>query len=982
MKNFGGWFLLLFCLTSTILYAQSDGSITGTVKDARGEGKSLPGVSVRAKDAETGIETETQTNADGVYLLTPLRASTYDVTFSLQGFGNFIQEAVIVNVGSRVAVNTELTEGGQEVRSKPVAEEVEILANPIIETTQSSVSEVITEHQVANLPLNGRNFMELTFLTPGNVPGPGYDPTKGRVIEISSAGNLGRGGNILVDGSDNNDDVVGGVLQNFSEDAIDQFQVLTHRFSAELGRSSSSVVNISTKSGTNQFHGSGFFFYRGDALQAKNPLLADSTDEPPFDRQQVGFSAGGPIVKDKAFWFASLEYTNEDSAASAATRDVIARQIVPQLAPTPINDTLMTLRADYQANDANNLFGRYSLQRNNGVEKGFLHFGAPTSDVTNFQTPENKLQSGVFGWTKLFSSTKVNELHVAEVNFFNFIGIEGEPPELIFPSIQVGANFRAPQRTRLNRFQIKDDFTWTAGDHLFKFGGEFQRMDADAIFDLFGSGSVLLAEDFATQDRNGDGVINDNDIPVIFALRSAATQLPGASNFDNVYWAVYLQDDWRLRDNLTVNLGLRYELETQTSGANPLNLAERVIFYPGDTGQLRKRDKNNFGPRLGFAWDLNNDGKRVVRGGYGIYYDRIVLEAMGVERILNGKVLPIEAFGPSLLGDPFGGGAAQIGIGIGILPEEGLRNPRVQQFSIGFETEIRKDLVLGADYIGARGDQFIVGREVNFIRKGVQVNPDIHDSVVEAASIAKTKYDGLLITANKRFGADLQLAASYTLARARNWSNEDQITFTGSAFDIADPSKDEGEAEYQDRHRLVLNGIYQHKSGFSISGIFTYASGIPFNINTNHDFLGDGVNDRFPLLPRNSGGRAIKTGAELNELITLFNTSSDPSIVAMRAQCGCTLPLVDPGLKFTDNFLNLDLRFSKSFSFDRYSVEPLLELFNVFNVTNIRGSFRDSLAGYVTNMESPDFGKPVSTAGGVFGQGGPFAVQVAVKFKF
>jgi hypothetical protein len=964
--------LILFLFLSSLVFAQgASGSLTGVVRDD--EGKPLPGVTVTAKDKETGIEAVTTTSAEGYYFITALRPSTYDVTAKLEGFGTSVQEDIVVNVGSRVTTNIILTAKAEE--------RIEVFANPLVETTQSYVGELISEQQISNLPLNGRNFIELAFLTPGNSPGPSYDPTKGRVIEISSAGNLGRGGNIVVDGSDNNDDVVGGVLQNFSEDAIAEFQVLTNRFSAEFGRSASSAINIITKTGTNEVHGSAFLFYRSDSLQADNPLTAG--EDPPFDRQQFGGTFGGPIAKDKAFFFASVEYTNEDGAATAATRDVATQTFPTALVGAPIDDLLLTLRADYRLNDTNDIFGRYSLQDNNILEKGFLHFGAPISDPTNFQAAENTLHSGVFGWTRLFASNQVNELRVAEINFFNFIGAEGEPPELVFPSIQIGANFRVPQRTRLNRFQVKDDFTWTSGAHLVKFGGEFQRMDADAIFDLFGSGSVALTEDFATADRNGDGVIDDNDIPVSFALRNNAPgEFPFVPDIDNSFWAFYVQDDWRIRENFTLNLGLRWEWETQTNGANDLNLAERVVFYPDDTGE-RDDDMNNFGPRLGFAWDLNNDAKTVVRGGYGIYYDRIIIEVELLERLLNAVALPVQAFGESLLEDPFGGGATNIPVGINILSNDQLKNPRVQQFSIGVEHQLFEDLVVAADYVGARGDEFIVGREVNRPRIGVQVNPDINDSVVEAISIANTSYDGLLVSATKRFGRDFQFTGAYTLARAENWANDDQIFFAGQFFDdIADPSKDEGTAEYVDTHRLVLNGTYQLPADFRISGIFTYASGVPFDIRTNQDFLGDGVADRFPLLPRNAGGREVTTGSELNALINEFNTSNDPAIVALRNQCGCTLPLVDPNLEFTDNFINLDLRFSKVFTFNQYSVEPILEIFNVFDTTNIKGSFLNTLAGYSNNIESASFGQALTTAGGVFGAGGPFAIQLAVKFKF
>ncbi len=299
---------------------------------------------------------------------------------------------------------------------------------------------------------------------------------------------------------------------------------------------------------------------------------------------------------------------------------------------------------------------------------------------------------------------------------------------------------------------------------------------------------------------------------------------------------------------------------------------------------------------------------------------------------------------------------------------------------MGFQRLLFEDFTVSIDYSGALGDHFIVNREVNHPRLGVQVNPNINDSVIETVSIADTSYDGLLVSANKRFGTNLQFQLAYTLARAENWSNDDQSIFLG--FDIADPSKDQGRAEFVEKHRLVFSGIYQLPRNFMISGIFTYGSGVPFDIRTNQDFLGDGSPDRFPLLPRNAGGSEVQTGAELNEWILLFNTSADPEIVAMRQTCGCILPLVNPNLKFTDDFLNLDLRFSKIFTVGEYTLEPIIEFFNVFNITNIKGFFRDDFAGYFKNIESDNFGQPFSTAGGAFGQGGPFAVQLAVRLRF
>jgi len=176
--------------------------------------------------------------------------------------------------------------------------------------------------------------------------------------------------------------------------------------------------------------------------------------------------------------------------------------------------------------------------------------GATISDVSNFGDATNRLHSGVFGWTKLAGSSFVNEFRLADYNFYNFIGSKADPPELNFPTIVVGQNLGLPQGYRFNRLQIKDDVTFTSGKHLIKIGGEMQRLDSDLLFDLFGSGSVILGEDFATEDLNGDGRIDDNDIPVLFTVRNTAENEPFIPNVDNSYWAFYVQDDWRVTDAL------------------------------------------------------------------------------------------------------------------------------------------------------------------------------------------------------------------------------------------------------------------------------------------------------------------------------------------------------------------------------------------------------------------------------------------------
>jgi hypothetical protein len=244
---------------------------------------------------------------------------------------------------------------------------------PLVDTETAAVDDVITEREKDSLPLNGRNFLELALLIPGNSPAPNFDPTKTNTIVISSAGQLGRGGNVTVDGADDNDDVVGGQLQNISQEAVQEFQIATSRFSAHVGRSGSAVINIVTKSGTNEYHGSGSFYFRDKALQGL-PATFDRglAQTPPFDREQYAFAFGGPIRKDRAWFFGSFEYRNQDGAALVGVRDFATRTIKRTFAGAPLNDLLSTERADWRPSNQDSLTFRYSLQREDDVAASTL----------------------------------------------------------------------------------------------------------------------------------------------------------------------------------------------------------------------------------------------------------------------------------------------------------------------------------------------------------------------------------------------------------------------------------------------------------------------------------------------------------------------------------------------------------------------------------------------------------------------------------
>ena len=982
--------LLLVCLLSLNARAQQSATatLTGIIIDP--QGAVVAGAQVAVTQKSTGVRRETTTNAEGLYALTNLPPGEYEVKVQSTGFGAKVSQApVVLQVGQSVTLDVKL-----EIDPKSEIVTVDLIGEiPLIDTLSSKVDSVINEREIAGLPLNGRNFLELALLVPGNSPAPNFDPTKTNVVAISSAGQLGRGGNVTIDGMDNNDDVVGGPLQNVSQEAVAEFQMVTNRFSAEYGRSASSVINIVTKAGTNEHHGAASVFFRDRRFQGL-PATFDrsSAEKPPFDRQQYAFAIGGPVKRDKAWYFGSLEYRNQDGAVLVGARDVARRTITRSFAPAPLNDLLLTLRGDWAPTDNDHLSFRYSLQREDDVAASTLI--RSIGSASQRQAGRNNYHSFLTNWTRVFTPTVVNSFSFSVSNFLNRTVPVTPGPQLTFPSLQDGASFRVPQETKQNRFQLSDSLAWIRGNHTLRFGGEVQKVDAEFNLGVFQQGRVELVEDFADFDHNGDGRVDDNDLLFAVTLRSGvpdrALLIPDA---DSTHFAFYAQDDWRVTPKLTLNLGLRYELDTdvknvsRTGELNPLILP----FLRG----TRSRDTNNFGPRIGFNYSTR-DGRTSIHGGYGIYYDRVTLEIQSLERGLDGRALPVEVragnvffvdpmtgqfppFAPNFA-NPFtgfilpGAGAS----GINIIAND-LQNPMVQQTNIGFQRELFTDYVVRADYLHNFGTHFITGRTIGVVNNPVVGGPD---RVVNLESSVNTKYDGLLLSFEKRYTHGFQFRASYTLSKAFNYANDDQIPFSNGPVNPENLRLEYGPTPNDQRHRFVFSGVFELPKGFRLSPIWTIASGVPM------DILLPDATSRIPQLQRNAGGRLFQTGAELNAFISQLNAAGGVG--------GQLLPLVRDDARFNDSFNSLDLRLSRKFSFtDNLSLEPIVEVFNLFNMTNVLGVSNVNYSGFSNVLirdsnnpadpgflRSSSFGRPVTTAGGVFGSGGPRAFQFAARFTF
>jgi hypothetical protein len=960
------------------------GSIRGQVRDA--QGAPVRNATVTVKAEAIGLVRQAVTDDRGAFLITALPPSTVDVTATAAGLTDVRRTGLALEVNQTITLDFELPIGA--VRETVV---VNTSGTPLeVDTARSVVDTVIGSRFIEALPLNGRNFLELALLVPGNAPAPTFDPTKTNVVTISSAGQLGRGGNITIDGADNNDDVVGGPLMNVPQDAVQEFQIATNRFTAETGRSASSVINVVTKSGTDDLHGSGSLFFRDHRWQGL-PATYDRANGTgvPFDRQQIAGAAGGPIAPQRAFWFGAIEYRNQDGAVLVGERDVPARAIRRTFAAAPLTDLLGTARVDWRPAGSDSVMLRYSGQRAGDTAASTLD--RAIGSASQRQASTNRFNAIAGSWTHIWSPAVLNAASVSYSRFRNAIAPVAAGPQLTFPSLQDGSSFRVPQATNQDRWQIANTLTLVRGAHNIRIGGEWQHVSGTFDLGVFRDGRVELVEDFATFDHNGDGRIDDNDLLFAVTLRSG---FPDRSllldDCNNNHIAAFVQDDWRLGSALTVNAGLRYEIDTDVKNISRYGEINPIVlpFLHG----ARTRDANNWAPRVGFNWAPRDSTS--IHGGYGIYYDRVTLEIESLERGLDGRALPIEVragnvffldpatgqfppFAPSMA-SPFTGfilpGAGASGINI---IDNSLQNPAVQQFNLGFQQELPFHIVARVDGIHDLGTHFIIGRTVGTVFNPVVGGPD---RVVNLESSVGTKYDALLVTLEQR-SATHGFRAGYTLAKAFNYANDDQIPFANGPIDPNDLRREYGPAPNDQRHRFTFAAWADLPAGFRIAPMWTLASAVPMDI-----LMPDGQS-RVPVFQRNAGGRAFTSAGELNQALAAINAGGGID--------GVLLPLVGDGARFGDTFNSVDVRVSRPFMFGSARIEPIVEVFNLFNVTNVLGVSTRNYSGFsnvlLRDSEDPAdpgflrssrFGQAVTTAGGVFGSGGPRAFQFAVRATF
>jgi len=1001
------------------------GSVTGVVKDETGA--VVPGATIKMINTGTNAERTSVTSGEGAFEISQLVPGNYRLEVEKASFAKYVHEQVTVNVLSRVTIEPVLRPAGATAQVTVTAENA-----ALVETTKTEVGGVIDQRQMENLPVNGRSFASLAVLIPGATLAPSFDPTKARVGTFSIGGSTGRNLNITVDGGDNKDNAVGGILQNFSMEGIQEFALSTQRFSAANGRSGGALLSVVSKGGTNDLHGSAFGFFRDEKLNANAPaLLAKANDnifaagdavKPPFGRQQFGGSFGGPIKKNKAFFFGTFERTRErgNSIVSSADQAQIATLTsfgynAVRFLSQPFNDSEYTIKGDFNLSSKHTLVTRFSGQNNNALndQAGFL---VVRTDLSGGNKTLNTLYNFLASETWTVNPSTVNQFVYQYSTFDNQILATTDLANLSFPSgIIVGRNGNVPQETIQKKHQFRDDLTYNRGNHGFKFGADFvYEPTLGGIFAFSSSPSyefyfdpsdiaqnpgqfpqgfrthqvlpgpitcAVLADSGCTAaDLAGFGVVAD----IVLAGGDPSFNLrDGAKQFG---W--YAQDDWKVTPRLTLNFGVRYDVDIGfvDAGHQKDNRALRALQIIGSPfGGVAKDDKNNFSPRVGFAWDIHGNARSVVRGGYGIYFDQSFLNVplfavqlanpeIYASFLNDGDNLAIDSAPPTIprpLSNPLPGSR-------GRTIDPNFVAPYSQQSNVGFAQELGKNMALEFDYVHILGLHEFTSLDIN-PRTGPLHNAQRGDSagsfprvlapqftahaaellaafgttspfarITTAQSVSRSRYDGFTVTFKRRYANKYQLNAHYTLAKSRAWFGQSS-DFGNQAQNVFDQWNPEnfGPTDTDERHRFVLSGVFDLPWGFQVAPIFQAASPRPYSI--------------FP-----------SCGCDINrDGVTVDRDSVNPGVDDQHH-----LPL-NPIRG--DSFKQLNVRVSKFFNFgERAKLGLFFEAFNVFNTANFGREFQN-----VTG--TPDFGKPLNFFGATgFSEplGIPFQAQLGARFTF
>lgn len=993
-----GCFSLL--LLATFGFGQAgSGQIQGTAVDP--EGAAIPNASLVIRQNDTGAERTMQTDDNGRFSAPFMPVGTYEIRAQASGMAPLTRSGLVLTVGQNLDVTLNMTPAGVQAEVTVIGEA------PMVLTSQTDVANTLNSTAIENLPVNGRRWENFVLLTPGVT----NDGTFGLVGFHGIAGVFN---NTMLDGADNNQAFFAEergrtrIAYAVSQESIREFQVKTSNFSAEFGRAAGGIVNAVTRSGTNEYHGTGFYYLRDRSFLALDPFArAQNQAKPPERRHQFGGSVGGPIVTDKVFFFVSYDQQNRNfpvtvlptagenfysgsTAPPEATQTAVSflRSLTGQF-PRKANQYLPYGKVDWQIND------RHTLSSSLNV----LDFRSPNGVLTTNVTERSLTQNGedrvnsetnINRLTSLLSTNLVNELRVQYSRDLEFQTANGPGPSVIVNN--GGGQFRygmpdflpRPAFPNEKRWQFADDFSLFRGVHDIKMGVDINHVN-DVFTNIFQGGGVYtygslsaFVQDFAQLDTGANTRKHYNTFQQAFDV----TNPQGRNEFSSNDYNFYIQDSYRVGPSVTLNMGLRYEYQQipQPPRSNPL-LPETASFHS---------DKNNFGPRIGVA--LQPVRRTIIRAGYGLSYGRTQHSTIsnfmvnnGVTQLsflLNPASNPAgsPAFPDVFTAPPPGTGTSTIN-----LASPDFVNPEVHQGSLEIEHQVGSELNLSLRYLMARGTHLPFTRDANIAPStqtrtynvldaagnvertitvpfySARLNPAFGQLLTYETGVS-SRYNAMVLQADKRFGHGIQFLTNFTWSHA---TDDGQSTFTflpsAAVLDPYNRRADYGNSAIDQRRRFVFNGVWQPGlnpatrmaralvSGWTVSGIVTIADGFPqtgtIQLSNLPGGLGTGLN-----ASGNSNNRFPGIGRN-----------------AYRR----------PGLS------NVDLRVSREIALrETTAVELLVEGFNIFNRVNyatVNGT-QYILSG--TNL-TPNAQFLAPTAALSYPSvGNPRQLQVAARFKF
>ena len=1022
-------------LLTTPLHAQvAAGTILGNVKDT--SGASVPGAQVTATNVDTQFSRATTSDASGQYALRLLPLGNYKVDVTLDGFKNFTQTGIVLEVGRNARIDATIEPGA-------IAEVVSVVADaPLVEANSTSLSRTVGQNEVLNLPLVNRDLYTLLSITGGVTSNDSSNslggPEQLTTINGSQRAQIGTV-SFQLDGGNNTAGLRGTGNPAPNPEAIQEFRVITNNYAAEYGRYPAGIVDVVTKSGTNQFHGAAFEFYRNEKLNAARwapPGVASAKD--PLDRNQFGAALGGPIRRERTFFFASYSGLRQEetyyrntavvptarerggdfSLSAIRPRDpltgvafpggvipanrfdpaavTIQEQFVPQSnlpnsffevrRPDPLDTDEATFKLDHALTPTRSLALSYFYQKGTDTQPLSLSGNIPWVD-RDFKWSQHNVNIADT-WT--LSPTMFNQLRFTYMRQFggrvnnpttslgdlnSRFTIQGDPtlPRLTVSGYFTGQTSIAGPDAGSDYFSVKDSLTMSRGDHSFKFGGEvsYEKIVHDTLLDNYG---VFTFNGSKTGNAYAD---------FLLGLPATMTQDAPVRKLDNgAYISLFAQDDYRVHSRVTLNLGLRYDLQFPLTDPENRKLAfvpgarsqvsptaPEGLLFPGDPGISRgivKTDMNNLAPRLGIAWDPRGDGRTAVRAAYGVFYGSITGNEWNTTA--DNQPFTVRQSFPTVrtLSDPYGnlpGGVAPFPFNYDpsrprfTLPAQVFGPsldfvwPYTHQMNLTVEKEILRSFSMSASYVGALGRRLPASIDRNYPVFGpgattANVNarrpyqPGIIGQARVLESIFSSDYHALQLSGERR-GARFSAKAYYTFGKAL-----EDVDYQGGGLPAVQNSNrlglERGRTSADRTHSFVFSGIWQLDylenaapavrallNDWTVSTIVTLQSGTPLTITSGQDRNFDGLtNDRADLV----GDPALDSGRPREELIELwFNTAAFAQPAIGQDGTASRSIVEGPGYRNVDLGVFRDIRLM-----GRAALQLRLEATNVLNFVNLQ----------------------------------------------